>query len=133
MDDIKEISRIKKDMEKIKFQIKNIGKAINYKDYPIPYLIIEMNWDEEDISRAYDIFKSYNDKLEKGEEVSWIEFELEFEKTFNLGMGRGRDALKSIVEAFIRNGQWKNVCIEYTKKNPSNELNSVISEIEKNN
>jgi len=42
-----------------------------------------MDWGEEDIDRAHDVFEKYGDRLEAGEPVDWREFELELEKVFN--------------------------------------------------
>src|SRR4029453_12529961 len=102
---------IEREVEKIKFHIRLIGETIDHRSYPIPFLVIEMDWDDKDLDKANDIFEKYDNKLERGEEVNWTEFQMELQKTFGIGY----QTVKSIVLAFYRNRQWTRVCAGYAQ------------------
>ncbi len=95
------MTEINEELEKIRYHIKLLSETIDYKEYPIQSLILDMNWDSEDIERAHDIFEKYDTKIENKKRASWTEFELELEQQFNIGY----QTVKSIVLAFFRNYQ----------------------------
>ncbi len=67
-----------------------------------------MDWGEEDIDHAHDVFEKCDNRPEAGEQVDWREFEREL-KNVNINY----QAVKSIVLAFWRNHQWTNICYGY--------------------
>jgi hypothetical protein len=113
---------IERELEKIKFHIRLIGETIDHRSYPIPFLVIEMDWDDKDLDTAHDIFEKYDNKLEREEKVNWQEFETELRKTF----GIGNQIVKSIVLAFYRNHQWTRVCAGYAKAHECIEFHEII-------
>ena len=113
---------IERELEKIKFHIRLIGETIDHRSYPIPFLVIEMDWDDKDLDTAHDIFEKYDNKLEREEKVNWQEFETELRKTF----GIGNQIVKSIVLAFYRNHQWTRVCAGYAKAHECIEFHEIM-------
>ena len=113
---------IERELEKIKFHIRLIGETIDHRSYPIPFLVIEMDWDDKDLDKAHDIFEKYDDKLEREEKVNWKEFEMELQNTFGIEY----QTVKSIVLAFYRNHQWTRVCTGYAKAYECIEFNEII-------
>lgn len=103
------IEELAAETRKLKYQIKTIAYTIDYERYPVESLILEMDWDENQISEAHDIFEKYDNKLREGEEVKWMEFEMELRDHFQIGY----QTVKSIVLAFYRNDQWVDVCKGY--------------------
>jgi len=103
------IEELAAEIRKLKYQIKTIAYTIDYERYPVESLILEMDWDENQISEAHDIFEKYDNKLREGEEVNWVEFEMELRDHFQIGY----QTVKSIVLAFYRNDQWVDVCKGY--------------------
>ena len=113
---------IERELEKIKFHMRLIGETIDPRSYPIPFLVIEMDWDDKDLDKAHDIFEKYDNKLEKEEKVNWKEFEMELRNTFGIGY----QTVKSIVLAFYRNQQWTRVCAGYAKAYECIEFHEII-------
>jgi hypothetical protein len=113
---------IERELEKIKFHIQLIGETIDHRSYPIPFLVIEMGWDDKDLDKAHDIFEKYHGKLEREEKVNWKEFEMELQNTFGIGY----QTVKSIVLAFYRNQQWTRVCTGYAKAYECIEFHEIV-------
>lgn len=112
---------VEKEIEKIKFHISLIGETIDYRNNPIPALVIEMNWDASDLDAAHDIFEKYNNMLENKENASWTAFEIELRKKFNIGY----QTIKSIILAFYRNHQWTEVCTLYARSHECVEFHEI--------
>lgn len=102
---------IKDEIKKLKFHISLIGETLDYRSNPIPALVIEMNWNANDLDAAHDIFEKYNNMLEAKEDVSWRAFEMELRQKFGIGY----QTVKSIILAFFRNHQWTEVCTLYAQ------------------
>ena len=102
---------IQKQLNKLKYQLHLLVETIDHREYPIPALILEMDWDGEDLNKAHDIFEKYDSKMESTEEINWPAFEMELRDTFGIGY----QTVKSIVLAFFDNGQWQEVCTAYAK------------------
>lgn len=100
---------IAKEIKKLKYQVRTLAYTVDYARFPVESLILEMDWDENQINFAHDIFEKYDRKLDAGEDVKWIEFEMELKDKFNIGY----QTVKSIVLAFYQNNQWVNVCKGY--------------------
>lgn len=109
------------EIEKIKYHIQLISETIDHQIHPIPYLVISEDWGKEDLSAAHDIFEKFDAKLERGETVNWYEFEEDFKKRFNMSY----QALKSVVLAFFRNGQWDSVCRTYAAEHHCVEFSEI--------
>ena len=102
---------IENEIKKMKFHISLIGETLDYRNNPIPALVIQMDWNENDLDAAHDIFEKYDNMLEAKEEVNWRAFEMELRKKFGIGY----QTVKSIVLAFYRNHQWSEVCTLYAR------------------
>jgi len=102
---------IQKQLDKLKYQLHLLGEAVDHREYPIPSLVLSLDWDDEDLNKAHDIFEQYDNKMEDGKEVNWRAFEMELRETFGIGY----QTVKTIILAFFDNGQWQNVCIAYAK------------------
>ena len=102
---------IQKQLDKLKYQLHLLGEAINHREYPIPSLVLSLDWDDEDLNKAHDIFEKYDEKIEKDEKINWRAFEMELRDT----LGIGYQTVKLIILAFFDNGQWQEVCTAYAK------------------
>jgi hypothetical protein len=109
---------------KMQYQISAIGRTVDHKQYPVESLIVEFDWGQAEISLAHDIFEKWDKKIEAGESLSTGRFEADFAKELNIGY----QELKSVVNAFYKNGQWTGVCEAYVDAfgdNPSIEYSSI--------
>lgn len=108
---VKTMTDIENEIKKLKFHISLIGETLDYRNNPIPALVIQMDWNEKDLDAAHDIFEKYDNMLEAKEEVNWRAFEMELREKFGIGY----QTVKSIVLAFYRNHQWTEVCTLYAR------------------
>ena len=108
---VKTMTDIENEIKKLKFHISLIGETLDYRNNPIPALVIQMDWNENDLDAAHDIFEKYDNMLEAKEEVNWRAFEIELREKFGIGY----QTVKSIVLAFYRNHQWTEVCTLYAR------------------
>ncbi|NDW05806.1 hypothetical protein [Jiella pacifica] len=95
-------------IRKLRYQIKILGEAIDFRQKPIESLILEMDWDEGDISKVHDVFEKWDNALHKKVKLTSGAFENDF-KALNIDY----QTLKSVILAFYRNGQWMEVCKAY--------------------
>ena len=100
------------EIDKIKYHIKMLGEAIDNKENPITSLVISMDWDDETLDKAHDIFERYHKKLEAKEKIEWSQFEIDLRHTFGINY----QTIKSIVLAFYREHRWTEVCIHYARE-----------------
>lgn len=103
------IDDVSKDIMKMKYHIRLLGEAIDYKQHPVEALILSMDWDESQIDRAHDIFEEYDNKINNKETINWYEFEHALRDEFGIGY----QTVKSIILAFYNNHQWTAVCKGY--------------------
>lgn len=116
------MAEISKEINKLKYQIQLLANAIDSERYPIEVLVIELDWDRDDLDAAHDIFEEYDKKIKKGEEVNWVKFELDIKNKFNIGY----QTVKSIILAFYENHQWIDVCKGYAKQHDVVEFKEII-------
>ena len=112
-------------LEKMEFHIRLLAESIDYSQHPMTLLVIENDWNENDLDRVHDIFERFSKKIESGTTFSHHEFEREFMDELRINY----QELKSIVLAFFKNGQWVEVCLAYVKSFgdlPPIELKSII-------
>ncbi|ABK48546.1 DUF1878 family protein [Aeromonas caviae] len=102
---------LQEQIDKLRYHVKMLAESVDYREHPIPALVIQMDWDDSDLNRAHDVFEKYDEKLEAGEAVNWHEFEHKLREEFSIGY----QTVKSIIIAFYANHQWTNVCREYAK------------------
>ena len=116
------MDEIQNQINKIKYQLKTIGDTIDYEQYPIEHLVIQLDWDDNDLTIANDIFEEYDNKLEEKEDVNWTEFEFKLRNQFGIGY----QTVKSIILAFYRNHQWRNVCKGYAEEHDVSEFREIL-------
>jgi hypothetical protein len=116
-----DMEELNQEIQKLKFQIQLIAESINSKEYPIAPLVISMDWNENDLDRAHNIFEKYEKLIEDGEAPNWNIFESDFREHLSIDY----QALKSIVLAFYRNSQWESICMEYAKANECMEFHVI--------
>lgn len=112
-------------IEKLLYHVSILGQTIDYEKHPVKSLILGMNWSQEDLDKAHDIFERWDNRLENGEKISSGEFEADFQRE----LGISYQGLKSIILAFYRNSQWTNVCEAYVDsfgKSPAVEYHSIM-------
>jgi hypothetical protein len=118
---------IEKEIEKLKFQIQTIGETIDYEQYPLQELIISFDWSRENLNQAHDIFEKHDKKLNETEKFNSAEFEHELRDAFSIGY----QEVKSIINAFYRNGQWTSVCMIYALENMVVEFHDIQKDYNK--
>ncbi|MCI0551773.1 MAG: YhaI family protein [Anaerolineae bacterium] len=100
---------IMRELEKLKYHVKTLSHTIDSERFPVESLVLEMDWDENQLDRAHDIFEEYSNKIEAKEQITWHNFEMALRDEFNIGY----QTVKSIVLAFYKNDQWVEVCKGY--------------------
>lgn len=98
-------------LKKLQYQVSILGHAIDHSNYPVESLIMEFNWAQEDMDEVHSIFGRWDSRLSGGGQMDSGEFEADFKS----GLGISYQGLKSVILAFHKNGQWKNVCVSYAK------------------
>ena len=108
-------------LKKLKYQMSLVGEALNSSEHPIATLVISMDWDDQDLDKAHDIFEKFEKIIEAGEKPNWTEFEHDFHQKFGIGY----QTLKMVVLAFHRNFQWIDVCASYAKAKECMEFHEI--------
>ena len=116
-----ELEKIKYHIRLLNDRLRSIDSSIDsdFHSDPINSLIIEMDWNEDDLSRAHDIFERFrNFKFRK------MDYALEraLRTDFCIGAGSAKD----IIVAFWRSDQWVDVCVEYAKANRCLEYHEIL-------
>lgn len=114
------------EINKLKFQMQMIGESIDYKEYPIQSLILSYDWSQEELNTAYDIFDEIEKELEEGKNNSH-----KLEILFNERLGLGYQSVKSVVNAFYRNGQWMSTCMIYAMEHMVTEFHEILDDFNK--
>lgn len=99
------------EIEKMKYHIRMLAEALDYEEHPIPYLVVEFDWDEQQLTKAHDIFEKYDRLLAEGKSPLWSDLEHDLRTEFDIGY----QEVKSVVNAFYSNAQWWNVCYWFAK------------------
>jgi hypothetical protein len=99
------------ELEKIKYHIRHLAEALDWEEHPIAYLVVHLDWNEEDLDRAHDIFEKYDKLLSQGEQANYSELERDLKNEFGIDY----QTVKTIVNAFYANGQWLSVCKWFVK------------------
>lgn len=103
------IDEVIEKLNKLEYQVSVLSDCIDSDRYPVQSLILSMNWDDNQLNKAHDIFQIYDEKLENKEEVNWTAFEHTLRDEFSIGY----QTVKSIILAFYNNHQWVDVCHGY--------------------
>lgn len=118
---------IEQEIKKLKYQMGILISTIDSDKYPVESLILSLNWDDDDLNAAHDVFEKYDNKIEaKEENINWSAFEHELRDRFGLGY----QTVKSIIIAFYKNHQWVEVCYQYAKAHTCAEFHSLIRDYE---
>lgn len=103
------INEVIEKINKLEYQVSVLSDCIDSERYPVQSLILSMNWDDNQLNKAHDIFQVYDEKLENKEEINWTVFEHTLRDEFSIGY----QTVKSIILAFYSNHQWVDVCHGY--------------------
>ena len=112
---------LQKQIDKLKFQMSLVGESLDSREHPIATLAISMDWDDDDLDRAHDIFEKFDKIIESGAKPNWAEFERDFSQQFGIGY----QTLKVIVLSFFRNFQWTSVCEIYAQAHECVEFHEI--------
>lgn len=104
------------------FQLEQITNTIDNRRHPIEHLVLRMDWSEDDLRAANDIFEKYDRSMDSGEEIDWHKFEFDLEDRF----GVSYQGVKPIILAFFRNSQWPDVCRGYASKHEVGEFREIL-------
>ena len=116
------------ELEKIKYHIRLMNSRLlaiddkikrDFHSDSIASLVIEMDWSEDDLNRAHDIFERY-----QGVQFRELDYQLEYALRGDFCIGAG--SAKDIIVAFWRSGSWVDVCVEYAKANRCQEYNEIL-------
>ena len=118
------VEQLQQEIKKLKFQVRYIGQALDMDKHPIENLVASLDWGQEDLNDARDIFGEYYNKMEAGEEVKWAEFEMRLRDKFRIG----HEKAKQIIHAFYREGQWRDVCRAYARVHDVSEFKYMTTE-----
>ena len=123
-----QIAEGKTELEKIKYHIRLINSRMlsideeicrDFHSDSIASLVIEMDWSEDDLTMAHDIFEKYRG-------VQFREYGLQLESALRREFGIGAGSAKDIIVAFWRSGKWVDVCVEYAKANRCIEYHEIL-------
>ena len=116
------------ELEKIKYHLRLINSRLSsiddkierdFHSDPIASLVIEMDWSEDDLSRAHDIF-------ERHQEVEFRHLDYRLERALREEFGIGAGSAKVIIVTFWKSGEWVDVCVEYAKANRCLEYHEIL-------
>ena len=96
-------------IDKLVYQVKMLGQTIDSMNYPLEALVLSMNWSRAELEDVFKFFEKWEINRLNGVPINNGDFETEFVKNFNSSYQK----LKSIILAFWRNGQWKQLCEAY--------------------
>ena len=119
---------IEQEIKKLKYKVKLLSSIVDYNQYPIEALMLSLDWDDQDLDKAHDVFEKYSNKIENKERIEWREFENELKEKFNIGY----QTVKRVINAFYKNDQWTEVCYEYAKAFKCLEFHWLIEDYEEN-
>ncbi|WII92214.1 hypothetical protein QEO94_05990 [Kingella negevensis] len=105
------ITQLESEIEKLKYHISMLNTYSVYESNPVGSLVISLNWSENDLEKAHDIFEKYYNLLEDNQIINYLSIEADFESEFGIGYQR----MKSVILAFFRNNQWIEVCVAFVK------------------
>ncbi len=121
------MEHLEQEISKLKYQMSILISIVDSDKYPVESLILSMNWNDDDLNDAHDIFEKYDKKLEtKEEDINWSAFEQELTSRFNISY----QTVKIIIIAFYKNHQWVDVCYQYAKAYTCVEFHSLIRDYE---
>jgi hypothetical protein len=111
------------EIQRLRYQIKMLSEALlDAEQYPLQHLIISLNWGEQDLDAADDIFEEYDKILkDKSVEIPLAGFEQKLKERFRIGY----QTVKQIILAFYYCGKWVDVCKAYAKANDVSEFRPI--------
>lgn len=114
-------------IQKLEYHVSLLGEAIDSESHPVESLVVSMDWDRDQFNAVNNIFKGWDAKLSKGEELGQADFESEFRDTLNIDY----QSLKSIIIALYEGHRWVKVCEAYvaTDAGKTVELESIRSRL----
>ncbi len=106
---------------KLKYHVKQLYQASeNTKSYAS--LVIELDWSEDDVHAAHDIFEKHSHMIENGSLLNGGELERELRDRFSIGYNE----VKHIINVFWENSQWQDVCFQYAEQFPCVEFQKIL-------
>lgn len=100
---------VEAEISKLRYQITLLANALDRKEYPVESMVLELNWSQEDLEAAEEIFEKWDESVLNGGGVDLLEQELR--DRFRIGY----QTVKTIILAFWRAEQFTNVCEAYAK------------------
>ncbi len=119
---------IETELEKIRYHLKLLGQVIDYREHPIEHLVVSLNWSEQQLERAHDIFEEAQNAIDDGTGIVWGHFEHQLRDEFDIGY----QSVKDIVLAFYRHHRWTDVCKQYAEEYECSEFHEITRRGESN-
>ena len=63
-------SDVLRELKKVKFHLRTIGEEIGLERCPIGWLVIKMDWSEEDLDSVINMFYEYRNALKNNEDIN---------------------------------------------------------------
>ncbi len=115
------VEQLEDEVHRLRYQIRLLA-ASSRNCSPLTTLVVEKNWGETDLQDAYAIFEKYAEQAANGT-ADWNQFEYEFCERFQIS----QQAVKSIILAFHRNGEWVGLCRKYALAKRSVEFREIFA------
>ena len=116
---------IEKELKKVKFHLGWLTHEIGWVDRertPISWLIIENDWDEDDLEKVHAIFEKHKNILQNSEDVNWNHFEVELYRVLEDRC----PTVKSIILVFLRTEKHEYVCKRYAQAHMCLEFHEIL-------
>ncbi|MCB9763907.1 MAG: hypothetical protein H6739_29320 [Alphaproteobacteria bacterium] len=110
-------------LAKLQWQIQRLADVLPKDTAPVTKLAIQLGWGEEELNLCEETFDQFQHKFDNEGSISG------FEKSLKDRMGISYQTVKKIVLAFIAEGMYEDVCIEYAKQNDTLEMKRLLRSI----
>jgi hypothetical protein len=115
---------VEHEIAKLKYHVKLLGDAVDWHEHPIAAMVVALDWSEDDLDKAQDIFDKYDRQVEAGGPTGF--FERELRDTFGIGY----QTVKQIVLGFYHNSQFLDICCAYAKEQRVSEFREILRDCE---
>jgi hypothetical protein len=114
---------VERELAKLRYHVRRLADAIDPREHPEAAMVVQLDWSEDDVERATDIFAKYAQLLQSGRSIHGLEKELK--DAFGIV---SYQTIKPIVLGFWRLSVHPDVCVEYAKQNECREFREILDE-----
>lgn len=114
---------VEAELAKLRYHVQMLANTIDFRENPIEHLVVAMNWSEQDLDDALDLFEKYDLAFTTSGALQGGLLERELKERFEITY----QTVKDIVLAFWRNGNFPDVCVEYARQHRVAEFDEMFS------